>query len=199
MPERNRVTPYGEIIATPQRGNWLGNRGCIHSGHEIVRPWASKHWITCVLEYKGWVAPKWVPNRWTALFFYDEALALAAGHRPCALCRRGDYNRFQSAVGIRGSGPIDSRLHDERLENRSKRLHAFPWRELPAGAYVEVDAVPHVVLADALLPWSSRSGYGETRVRPHTGDARLITPPSIVRAILAGYAPRIGGPLERKR
>ena len=90
--------------------------------------------------------------------------------------------------------PIDARLHDERVENRRKRLHAFPWRELPVGAYVEIDAVPHVVLADALLPWSAQSGYGEGRARPHAGDARLITPPSMVRAILSGYVPQIGGP-----
>lgn len=194
MPERNRVTPYGEIIATPLRGNWLGNRGCIHRGHDIIRQSATKRWITCVLEYKGWVAPKWVPGRWTALFFYDEALALAAGHRPCALCRRDDYNRFVAAFGMKGADPIDARLHDERLDRRQKRLHVFPWRELPAGAYVEIEAVPHVVLTDTLRPWSSQRGYGEARARPHGGDARLITPPSNVGAILCGYAPQIGGP-----
>ncbi len=194
MPERNRVTPYGEVIATPLRGNWLGNRGCIHRGQDIIRPWATKRWITCALEYKGWVAPKWAPGRWTALFFYDEALALAAGHRPCALCRRDDYNRFVAAFGVARADPIDARLHDERLENRRKRLHAFPWRELPVGAYIEIDAVPHVVLADALMPWSAKNGYGEARARPHAGDARMITPPSSTRAILCGYAPQIGGP-----
>ncbi|HEY1726782.1 MAG TPA: hypothetical protein VGG22_00205 [Candidatus Baltobacteraceae bacterium] len=199
MPERNRVTPYGEIIVTPLRGNWLGNRGCIHRGYDIIRPWASKHWITCVLEYKGWVAPKWVPGRWTALFFYDEALALAAGHRPCALCRRSDYNRFVAAFGIRGANPIDERLHAERLDQRRKRLHSFLWRELPAGAYVEIDRMPHVVLGDAILPWSPEHGYGAPRERPRSGEARLITPPSIVAAILSGYAPQIGGPSKNER
>jgi hypothetical protein len=190
-PERNRVTPYGEIVATPLRGAWLGNRGCIHRGHEIVRSWATKRWIMCALEFKGWIAPKWVPGRWTALFFYDEALALAAGHRPCALCRRDDYKRFQTAFGMRGADPIDAVLHDERLAGRRKRLHAFPWRELPAGTYVETGGVPHVVLEDALRPWSSQHGYGSERARPRGGDARLITPPSTVRAILAGYVPQI--------
>ena len=199
MPERNRVTPYGEIVATPLRGNWLGNRGCIHRGHDVIRPWASKHWITCVLAYKGWVAPKWVPGRWTALFFYDEALALAAGHRPCALCRRADYNRFTAAFGVRGADAIDERLHAERLDRRRKRLHAFPWREMPPGAYVEEGGAPHVVLDDALLPWSAERGYGAARERPHSGEARLITPPSIVAAILAGYAPQIGGPPKKDR
>lgn len=156
-----------------------------------MRPWATKRWITCALEYKGWVAPKWVAGRWTALFFYDEALALAAGHRPCALCRRDAYNRFQEAFGIQGADRIDARLHDERLENRSKRLHVFPWRELPAGTYAELDGVPHVVLSDALRPWSREAGYGRERLRPRNGDARVITPPSTIRAIIEGYTPQV--------
>jgi len=147
-----------------------------------------------VLEYKGWVAPKWTPGRWTALFFYDEALALAAGHRPCALCRREDYKRFVAAFGIAGADPIDARLHGERLELRRKRLHAYAWRELPTGAFVDIGGVPHALVGDALLPWSAQTGYGAARSRPQAGDARLITPPSTIAAILAGYAPQIGGP-----
>lgn len=92
---------------------------------------------------------------------------------------------------MRGADPIDARLHDERLEGRRKRLHGFSWRELPAGAYVEVDGVPHVVLEDALRPWSLERGYGNELTRPRGGDARLITPPSTTRAILAGYVPQI--------
>jgi hypothetical protein len=92
---------------------------------------------------------------------------------------------------MRGADPIDARLHDERLENRRKCLHAFPWRELPPGAYAEIDGVPHIVLADSVRPWSRESGYGSERTRPRSGDARLITPPSTVRAILAGYVPQV--------
>ena len=191
MPERNRVTPYGEIIVSPLRGAWMGNRGCIHRGREIVRPWATKRWITCALDFKGWVAPKWTPGRWTALFFYDEAVALAAGHRPCALCRRADYERFCSAFGMRGADAIDARLHAERLEVRKKRLPAFGWGELPPGAFVELDGIAHVVLADSLRPWQPLLGYGARRKRPSGGDAMLITPPSSVAAIVAGYAPQI--------
>jgi len=193
MPERNRVSPYGEIISSAQRGSWMGNRGSIHRGHDIVRPWACRRWITCTLSFKNWVAPKWAPGRWTALFFYDEALAFAAGHRPCALCRRADYDRYRAAIGITGADAIDWRLHAERLNGRDKRAHALPWREVPIGTYVELDGVPHVTLGESLRPWHTTSGYGESRARPRSGDARILTPPTSVGAFVAGYEPQIEG------
>jgi hypothetical protein len=193
MPERNRVTPYGDIVASPLRGRWFGNRGCLHRGHDIVRPWNGKRWIICALEFKGWTAPKWVPGRYTALFFYDEALALAAGHRPCALCRRADYLRFRAALRASGADAIDARLHAERLDGRRKRLHAIPWRDLPSGAFVDLDETPHVVLADSLRPWTSVSGYGAERPRPKHGEASSITPRSSIKAIQHGYEPQITG------
>src|SRR4029450_423765 len=139
--ESNRVNPWGEIVAIDQRGLFMGNRGCVHRDRRIVRPWQVRRWITCVLEHKGWVAPKWVPGRWTALFFWDEAVALAAGHRPCALCRRADYERWrdawQDAFGERpGADEMDLRLHTDRLDGRHQRRHIRPWRELPDGAFV---------------------------------------------------------------
>jgi hypothetical protein len=167
----------------------MGNRGCIHRGHEIVRLWATKRWITCALEFKGWVAPKWVPGRWTALFFYDEALALAAGHRPCALCRRTAYKRYAAAAGVVGADAIDAQLHVERLNGKQKRTHAMAWREVPAGAYVELDKTPHLVLVDCLRPWSAAHGYGDLRARPKTGVAVVLTPPLSIRAIVHGYVP----------
>ena len=190
VPERNRVDPYGEIVVSPLRGRWLGNRGCIHRGRTIVRPWNGRRWITCALEFKGWVAPKWAPGRWTALFFYDEALAFAAGHRPCALCRRAEYLRYQSAAGVTGADAIDARLHAERLDGRRKKTHAFAWRELPAGVFVDVDAVPHLVMNDRLHPWSPTYGYGNALERPSTGSACVLTPPLSMRAIVGGYAPQ---------
>jgi len=185
--ERNRVTPYGEIVACALRGQWMGNRGCLHRDHDIVRPWNGKRWIICALEFKGWVAPKWIPGRWTALFFYDEALALSAGHRPCALCRRAAYDRYRSIVGIAGADAIDTRLHAERLDGRRKRSHPMPWREVPAGAYVDIDGTPHLVRADSVVPWSSIVGYGKLSVRPRAGDATVLTPPLSIRAIAGGY------------
>ena len=98
-PARNRVTPSGKIVSAAGRGAWMGNRGRLHRGHEIVRNHQSKAWITCLLEFKGRHAPQWAPNHYTQLFFLDEALALAAGHRPCAECRRADY----TPIGGRGA------------------------------------------------------------------------------------------------
>jgi hypothetical protein len=193
MPERNRVTPYGEIVASPLRGRWFGNRGCLHRGHDIVRPWNGKRWIICALEFKGWVAPKWEPGRYTALFFYDEAVALAAGHRPCALCRRADYLRYRDALGATGADAIDARLHAERLDGRRKRLHRMAWRDVPAGAFVEIDGTPCVVLSDGLHPWTASSGYGAKSRRPSDGDATVLTPVQSLVAIRRGYRPDIGG------
>jgi hypothetical protein len=192
MPERNRVTPYGEIVASPLRGSWMGNRGCLHRGHDVVRPWNGKRWIICALEFKGWVAPKWAPGRWTALFFFDEAVALAAGHRPCALCRRADYRRYRNALRATGADAIDARLHGERLDGRRKRLHAMAWPDVPAGAFADLGGAPHVVLPDRLRRWDAGAGYVGECARPTRGDACLITPPASVDALRAGYAPQIG-------
>jgi hypothetical protein len=192
MPERNRVTPYGDIVASALRGRWMGNRGCIHRAHDIVRPWNGKRWIICALEFKGWVAPKWAPGRWTALFFHDEAVAFAAGHRPCALCRRADYLTYRKALNVPGADAIDARLHAERLDARRKRVHVMPWRDIPAGAFVDVDGAAHVVLSDRIRRWAPEFGYGEERARPARGDARLLTPPASVDVLRAGYVPQIG-------
>ena len=193
MPERNRVTPFGEIVAIEQRGLFMGNRGSIHRDRAIVRPWQVRRWITCALEFKGWVAPKWQPGRWTPLFFYDEAVALAAGHRPCALCRRADFNRWmdawESAFGERPSvDPMDRRLHVARVEDRRQRRHAMAWRDVPAGTFVLIDASPALVLEDRLAPWSA-DGYGPPLSRPTSGGATVITPRSSVEVLDNGYDP----------
>ena len=140
MPERNRVTPTGEIVALDQRGLFLGNRGSIHRGHAIVRPWQVRRWITCVLSYKGWSAPMWEKGRWTPLFFWDEAVALAAGHRPCALCRHADHVRWldgwEAAFGDRPRvDPMDRRLHDARVDGGE------PGDERTVGTYVRADTL----------------------------------------------------------
>ena len=120
-PKRNRVTPLGDIVAIPLRGAWTGNRGILHAGFEIRRYHASNLWITCALEFRGWWREQWLPNRWTHLFFHDEAVSLAAGHRPCAECRRGDYNRYREAwargrsVETPLATEINRQLHGERI------------------------------------------------------------------------------------
>jgi hypothetical protein len=188
MPQQNRVTPHGDIVAFARKGQFMGNRGCLHVDHDIVRPWNGKRWITCVLEFRGWVAPQWQRGRWTALFFDDEAVALAAGHRPCALCRRGDYVRYCEAIGMKGADAIDARLHVERLDGRRKRRHAMPWRDLPDGTFVEDDGRPALVFGPHLYPWSvdGSQAYGRPSDRPPAGDATVITPVTSVLALQGG-------------
>jgi len=156
--ERNRVTPFGEIVAIPQRGWFLGNRGSIHRERDVVRPWQVRRWITCALTYRDWRAPVWEPGRWTPLFFWDEAVALAAGHRPCALCRHADFVRWMDAWE-RAHGdrprvdPLDRILHDERVgADRGQRAHRRAWSDLPDGTYVVVDDVAHVAVGDRIVP-----------------------------------------------
>jgi hypothetical protein len=189
--ERNRVTPSGEIVAIEQRGLFLGNRGSIHRGREIVRPWQVRRWITCALTYKDWRAPMWEPGRWTPLFFWDEAVALAAGHRPCSLCRHADFVRWmdgwEAATGERPKvDPVDRVLH----EQRTGPPHEVRWRDLPAGVFAVVDDVPHLVLVDRLVPWRPvADGYGAPRARPRAGRALVLTPPAIVGVLASGYEP----------
>jgi hypothetical protein len=197
-PMRNRVTPMGDIVAVPLRGAWLGNRGILHRGTEIVRFHASALWITCALEYKGWRAPRWQPHRYTALFFHDEAVALAAGHRPCALCRRAAYDTYRNALAtglgiVRpGAAALDRRLHGERIVRGTHRrqLHSSAWEALPAGTFVLRDDAPTLVLDDAVVPWTVR-GYATAQHRPRRGRIDVITPPATVAALGAGYRPQL--------
>src|SRR4051812_43928512 len=160
MPLRNRVTPLGELIADPARELVYGNRGCLHDDRgEIRRRFATRRWIACRLEFKGWRRKALLqPGRFTELFFLDEATAFAAGHRPCALCRREDYNRFLELVGASGADLIDERLHRERLAGGGRRLRPAVADELPDGAFVLHDGEPWLVLGACLLRWTP-SGY----------------------------------------
>src|SRR5918992_6123223 len=128
MPLQNRVTPLSELIAVPDRGLVYGNRGCLHDGQgRIRRLHATRRWIGCRLEFRGWHrSPLMQPGRFTELFFLDEATAFAAGHRPCALCRRADYDRAMAIWGHVGADAIDVRLHGERLSGRERRRHPLP-------------------------------------------------------------------------
>jgi hypothetical protein len=192
--ERNRVSPFGEIVAIDQRGTWMGNRGSLHRGHDIARPWNGRRWITCALAFKGWRAPQWEPGRWTALFFLDEAVALAAGHRPCALCRRAAYERFRDgwvvAFGERvGAEAMDARLHADRVDGRVQRTHVRPWRDLPTGAFVRVgDVAMRVDADDRLTSWTA-DGWGTAMARPSTGNAVVLTPRASIDVLRAGFVP----------
>lgn len=208
MPLQNRVTPTGQIIADPGRGLLMGNRGCLHNPDRQlgVSRWRSKLWICCVLDWKGVVRDPMPPGRWTALFFLDEATALAAGHRPCAYCRRADFLAFAGAWGrahalrdpvtgspVRGRAPeIDARLHGERVVSRTREQIARPARagELPDGVMIRCRGVVGLLLGGRMLPWSSR-GYGAPVRVPAPTTVELLTPPATVATIAAGYRPML--------
>jgi hypothetical protein len=201
MPERNRVTPTGEIVAIPLRGAWVGNRGVVHEGREIVRFHASNLWITCALEFRGRHRELWIPNRWTPLFFHDEAVAFAAGHRPCGECRHAEYQAYKAAwtAELGGEAPsageMNRRLHSERIfrGTHRRRLHEIAWAELPDGAFVVEDDVPLLVRGPQLVPWSTE-GYGDPRRRPRHGTATVLTPPASLAVLRAGYELQISAP-----
>ena len=198
MPERNRVTPTGEIVATPLRGAWTGNRGVLHEGSEIVRFHAGNLWITCALEFRGRHRELWVPNRWTPLFFHDEAVAFAAGHRPCGECRHAAYQAYKAAwAEARGeeppsAGEMNRRLHAERLlrGTHRRRFHEIGWAELPDGAFVLEDGAPWLLSGDELRAWGP-AGYGRRCRRPRRGIATAITPPATLAVLRAGYPVQI--------
>jgi hypothetical protein len=205
MPRKNRVTPFGEIVATPERGTMMGNRGILHDLEgRIRRPWQVKRWLLCVLEFRGRHRTVMAPNRYTELFFLDEATGLAAGHRPCFECQRSRFLAFRDAwaVGNRratGSEPIraelmDAQLHAERsFPDRSKRLFTANIDELPEGVFVKLggpDGGACLLWRDDLLDWSP-AGYTGRRPRPDGEMVSVLTPRSTVAAIRAGYEPEV--------
>lgn len=184
MPLRNRVTPLSELVVDPARGLVYGNRGCLHDDRgEIVRRFQVKRWIACRLEFKGWHrTPLMQPGRFTELFFLDEATAFAAGHRPCALCRRDDYNAFLRLVDEQRADAIDERLHAERLAPYRRA----PVSTLPDGAFVLRDDGPWLVLGDELRRWTP-GGYAD-RLPRTTGRGTVVTSPSLVEVLRSGWS-----------
>jgi len=183
VPLQNRVTPLGELIAHPARGLVYGNRGCLHDDHgRIRRRWATKRWISCRLEFRRrHREPLMQPGKYTELFFLDEATAFAAGHRPCALCRREDYVRFgelwaELHPGAAGADAIDARLHQERLSGPYDAAS----HQLADGSFVLEGDEPWLVLGESLLRWTP-AGYAERQPRP--AQTRAITPPSLVHVL----------------
>ena len=175
MPLKNRVTPLGELVADPARGLVYGNRGCLHDGEgRIRRRYNGRRWIACRLEFRGWQrSPLLQPGRFTELFFLDEATAFAAGHRPCALCRREDFVRF---------GEIWRELHPGQVG-------ADAIDELPDGSFVVHDGAPQLVLGAHLLSWTP-AGYVSRKPRP-TGRLPVITPASLVAVLRMGWEERL--------
>ncbi len=204
MPLQNRVTPWSEIVTTPERGMFMGNRGCLHNDQrQVVKAWARLPWVTCTLQFRGRHRKIMSPGRYTELFFLDEVTALAAGHRPCATCRRAGFNAFKAnwlaanpdLAATTGSSmaKIDKALHSERMDsNRQKRTWSASLGELPDGTMVvfEGSGSPLLVWRGHLHTWTP-GGYGQRQVSAPDVSVNVLTPPSVVNVLKAGYQPLV--------
>lgn len=199
MPLQNRVTPFADIVAVEARGLFTGNRGILHDPETrslTRRRWTTKAWITCACEYKGIRREVMARRSWTELFFLDEATALAAGHRPCFLCRRDAALAFRQAwsvgraVEAPGAAEIDAALHAERLDKGRKRLHPLrrPVGALPDGAMVAAGGSAFLIRSGQTFLWQPDS-YRPVPL-PDVIDG-LLTPPSTLAALAAGYSPTL--------
>lgn len=195
MTLQNRVLPTGKFVAHPARVMFMGNRGILHddSGKLTNKRWKIQGWVTCSLEFKKRRRfPLMRPGNYTELFFWDEAVALAAGHRPCAECLRADYLRYRSAVGIEGPvADLDRHLHKARAVPRTfgQRTHRSEISRLPDGVFIRLESGPCcLVQKDVLLPFQP-DGYQKPTARPRSGDVEVLTPEPSVAAMAAGYHP----------
>ena len=199
VPRQNRVNPFGELVARPERGSVYGNRGCLHDEEgRIRRAYAGRRWIACRLRFRDWHrAPLLQPGRFTELFFLDEVTAFAAGHRPCALCRRADYDQFVALwsarhPGERSAEAIDRRLHAERLgvAGAARPTHPRPTADLPDGTMVVRHGEAWLVAGRWLRRWDF-GGYADAMRRPAHGSLEVLTPPSLVEVLAAGWSPEV--------
>jgi hypothetical protein len=197
MPLQNRVTPFGEIVAIPQRGMFTGNRGIIHDPATrtlLTRRWASKAWLVCVCEYKDRWRPVMGRRSWTELFFLDEAVAVAAGHRPCFVCRRQAAEAFRDAwaqareAKLPRAAEIDAVLHVERLDRGRKRLHGLPGGidELPDGTVIAAAGGAYTLAQGRAFRWTVHGYEGPVEMLRVNA---VLTPPSTLGALRAGYRP----------
>ena len=207
MPRQNRVDPWGDLTAVVARGMFTGNRGClVDDSGRLVRHHRGSLWITCLTHYREWRHPLAAPNTWTPLFFLDDAVALAAGHRPCGLCRRADYLSYREAVtrAIDADPPLrapalNRRLGYERLRRgrgldraADRILWEGPMDDLPSGTVVvnPDDDAPYLVTAHSLQAFS-HAGWEAPSPRPGGVFAIVLTPPTSVAALANGFSPRL--------
>ena len=199
MTLRNRVLPTGEIAAIPLRGTLMGNRGILHGDDGTLGParWTHPHWICCVLSFRGRHRTPMTPGRYTELFFHDEAVAFAAGHRPCAECRRADYLLFLDAWNrAHGTRPraaeIDRILHAARIApgTRHQRRHIADLATLPDGTFILRGDASALIQGEHLHPFDPQ-GYGPATLRSLTGETEVLTPAPLVAVLQAGYPIRL--------
>jgi len=198
MPLQNRVLPTGEIAALPARGTMTGNRGIIHRDDKTLGTprWSHHAWICCTLDWQGRTRQVMTGRNWTELFFLDEAVAFAAGHRPCGYCRRDAYARYVDAwaraVGVRpGAKDMDKALHPARVTRaRVQVTYDAMIADVPAGAMIMWHNQPHLVGANHLHPYTP-NGYGARAPRPQCGVATVLTPRPTVAVLQNGYTPKL--------
>ncbi|MEC9247679.1 MAG: hypothetical protein VX986_01510 [Pseudomonadota bacterium] len=204
MPRRNRVDPFGDLYAVAARGLFTGNRGClVNSEEKIIRHNGSVSWIVCDLEFRGWRWPLARPKRWTPIFFLDDAVALAAGHRPCSLCRREDYRSYRDAISQAISRrllakEINARLGEERLGRgrglaraADRLLWKAPFSELPDGSVIlNENGSTQLIFCGVLFDFNFR-GWHPAADKPNQGMATILTPPTSVTALQHGYIPTL--------
>lgn len=203
---KNRVDPFGDLHDVAARGLFTGNRGClVDDGGQIVRHHRGNLWITCVLRYKQWRSPLAQPRHWTPLFFLDDAVALAAGHRPCGLCRRDDYESYRDAVTL-GTGSantltaadLNARLAAERLtrgrglERASDRLTwQAPIASLPDGTVILDGAgSPRLLIRNRMFAFTF-GGWTDPQPQPSRDSVTVLTPSTSVIAVTHGFTPTI--------
>lgn len=200
MPKQNRVTPRGDLIATPARGTLMGNRGCLHDQQQkIIRHHQGKRWIICRLQFKNWHRAIMKPGHYTELFFLDEATALAAGHRPCAECSRPRFERFRTLWARANpelaeqprplASAMDDVLHRQRLDAAGqKKTFVANARDLPDGSFIILasEQQPYLVFRGSLLAWSPEGYLRRADMKPEL-KVNVLTPRAIVKTLAQGY------------
>ncbi len=199
MPLQNRVLPTGEIVAHPARGMFMGNRGRIHRPDRTLGTarWSLHAWLICRTSFNGRRRRVW-GDSYTELFFHDEAVALAAGHRPCYECRREAFRLFQRAWRRAHGEPADApalnrRMHAERVgPGRTQRRHLARLDSLPDGSFIlHHDERPALWLSGRLYPFAP-DGYRPPVWAEPDGIVTVLTPRCTVAVLRAGYRPAIG-------
>lgn len=202
---RNRVTPFGTLEAVPERGLFMGNRGNLRRPDGTQKIWHARGWVCCVTAFRGRRIDLDDPRRYTPLFFTDEPVALAAGHRPCAECRHANYQAFKLAWrrafaipddGALTAGDMDRALHAARIARGQKVTFRAALRDLPDGTFVALDERPgdaFLVDAGALHRWS-HVGYGPPLAASWDTQVSVLTPKPTVAVLRAGYQPRAATP-----
>lgn len=205
-PMRNRVDPWGDVHEVSDRGLFTGNRGClVDETGAVIRHHRGSLWITCLTRFRGSRHPLDEPRTWTPLFFLDEAVALAAGHRPCGLCRRSAYLEYRLAVATAlcldrapSADDLNRSLAAERLrpgrgiDRASDRIY---WiadvGQLPVGTVI-VDGRqrPQLVTPHHLQEFGF-GGWEDPVDRPDSALVTVLTPPTSVMALNHGFMPRL--------